>query len=284
MALIGNNSVVNKSFARFYCGIGGNTRANSTNLSYNKSRQLFFPFKSSLGEGYNFGDTDIGPISPGGLASINIVQGIATVAATALRVKASTGEVTGSAIVEGSLSVLTQGSGSVTGSATVAGSLAAVSSLSGATTGSAGVSGSLKSNVPLAGAITGSASLAASLTGIGSLSGSIDVSESVGMTPDSVADAVWNSIAASYNTVGTMGEKVNDAGSASNPWTEVIESGYTAAEILKVLAAFAAGKTSITALGGGDATVVFRDLGDTKDRIEVDMEGSERTAVTLDTV
>jgi hypothetical protein len=72
--------------------------------------------------------------------------------------------------------------------------------------------------------------------------------------------------------------------SISSIWSEAIESGYTASDILKVLAAFAAGKTSITALGGGDATVVFRDLGDTKDRIEAGMEGSERTSVTLDTV
>lgn len=70
----------------------------------------------------------------------------------------------------------------------------------------------------------------------------------------------------------------------NDPWDSVIESGYTAGEILKVLAAFAAGKTSITPLGGGDATVVFRDLGDTKDRIEAGMEGSERTTITLDTI
>lgn len=77
---------------------------------------------------------------------------------------------------------------------------------------------------------------------------------------------------------------VNTSGGGSDPWDSVIESGYTAGEILKVLAAFAAGKTSITSLGGGDATVIFRDLGDTTDRIEAGMTGSERTTITLDTV
>lgn len=71
---------------------------------------------------------------------------------------------------------------------------------------------------------------------------------------------------------------------AAAVWNEIIESGYSSSDILKVLAAFAAGKTSITALGGGDATVVFRDLGDSKDRIEAGMTGSERTTVVLDTV
>lgn len=63
---------------------------------------------------------------------------------------------------------------------------------------------------------------------------------------------------------------------------EVLESGFTVGEILRILAAVAAGKTNITDLGGGNAEVVFRDVGDTKDRVTADMTGSERTTVTLD--
>jgi hypothetical protein len=97
-----------------------------------------------------------------------------------------------------------------------------------------------------------------------------------------IAQAVWAATAAGFNTAGTMGEKLNDAGSASNPWTEVIESGYTAAEILRLLAAVSFGKTNIVDNGGGSATVTFRDLADTKDRVDADMVGSERQTVTLD--
>jgi hypothetical protein len=60
-----------------------------------------------------------------------------------------------------------------------------------------------------------------------------------------------------------------------------IESSMTLRQALKVLLAVAAGKTSITDLGGGSATVKFRDIGDSKDVITADMEGSERTTVTL---
>ena len=74
-----------------------------------------------------------------------------------------------------------------------------------------------------------------------------------------------------------MGEKVN-----SSSWNEVIESGYTAAEVMRILAAVAVGKTTITDLGGGNATVAFRDQADTKNRILADMTGSERTDITLD--
>ena len=99
-----------------------------------------------------------------------------------------------------------------------------------------------------------------------------------------IAQAVWQAQAAGFNTAGTMGEKLNDAGSASNPWTEVIESGYTAAEILRLLAAVSFGKSTITDLGGGNATVTFRDIADTKDRIEAGMTGSERTTITIDEI
>lgn len=65
-------------------------------------------------------------------------------------------------------------------------------------------------------------------------------------------------------------------------WERILEAGYSAQECMRILTAVAAGKTDITDLGGGNATVVFRDLGDTKDRVDADMTGSERTSVTLD--
>ena len=61
-----------------------------------------------------------------------------------------------------------------------------------------------------------------------------------------------------------MGEKLNDAGSASNPWTEVIESGYTAAQILRLIAAAVQGNAS----GLEDGTPTFKGLDGTTDRIE----------------
>lgn len=61
-----------------------------------------------------------------------------------------------------------------------------------------------------------------------------------------------------------------------------IDGSYTMKDILKVLVAVAAGKTNITDLGSGNATVEFRDLSDTKNTVVADMTGSERTDITLD--
>lgn len=94
-----------------------------------------------------------------------------------------------------------------------------------------------------------------------------------------LASAVWNALAASYNSSGTMGEKVNAAGTAGNPWTEVIEGTYTAEQILRVIAAALAGKVS----GAGTGTEVFKGLDGTTDRIvsTVDDNGN-RTEVVVD--
>jgi hypothetical protein len=120
----------------------------------------------------------------------------------------------------------------------------------------------------------------ATIRATGELAG--DIVPYTELSPESLAASVWNSIAANFNTAGTMGEKMNDAGSASNPWTEVIESGYTAGEILQILAAVSVGKTTIVDNGGGSATVTFRGVADDRDAVVADMQDSERLTVTLD--
>ena len=47
------------------------------------------------------------------------------------------------------------------------------------------------------------------------------------------------------------------------------------------MASVLAGKTNITDLGGSNASVVFRNLSDTIDKVEATINGSERTAVTI---
>jgi hypothetical protein len=54
-----------------------------------------------------------------------------------------------------------------------------------------------------------------------------------------------------------------------------------AGDILRILAAVAAGQTAIVSSGGGAATVTFRDVADASDIVVATMAGSERTAVAL---
>lgn len=158
--------------------------------------------------------------------------------------------------------------------------------------------------------ITGQKSMSASMTGTGTLEGNITafgnmitdllgsgiLSSSVaaiaemeldivvtgtGLSTANVGQAVFAALASLNNVPGTMGEKLNNAGANANPWTELIEGSYTAADILRLLSAVAAGKTTIIDLGGGQATVTFRDINDTVDRVIATMDDSERTNVDL---
>jgi hypothetical protein len=65
-------------------------------------------------------------------------------------------------------------------------------------------------------------------------------------------------------------------GSTTNMWEQVIEDGYTAEQIMRMLASVMAGKSSIVDNGNGTATIVFRDLNDTVDRVTTEVVGSSR--------
>jgi len=47
------------------------------------------------------------------------------------------------------------------------------------------------------------------------------------LSPQNLAAEVWNSIAADFNTAGTMGNKMNSAASAGDPWTTSLPGSYT---------------------------------------------------------
>lgn len=105
----------------------------------------------------------------------------------------------------------------------------------------------------------------------------IAVPISTALTPESISTAVWSATSSLNNLNGSMGEKLNDAGGASNPWTEVIESGLTAAEILKIILSVQAGKTTID-----ETTVKFKSVDGVTDRVIAEMTGSERINIILD--
>jgi hypothetical protein len=235
--------------------------------------------RSAFNHGYNTSFAWWPAMKTGGMASTLNIRGEGSISASALAVKLAEASITGTGDLTALGSLIVQaiadltGSGDIT-SANLQAFLAAVADL----TGSGAISsaalegfGELLASVLGIGTMTGS-----NLTGLGQLEADIVVT-GTGLTTANVGQAVWDALAAANNNPGTMGEKLNDAGSASNPWTEIIESGYTAEQILRILVAVAAGKTDITG-----AQVTFRNLGDTKDVVVADMTGSERTTVTLD--
>ena len=83
-------------------------------------------------------------------------------------------------------------------------------------------------------------------------------------------------------TVATGGSTGPSAGDiAAAVLSAAVEGIYTMSDILKILAAVAAGKTNITDLGGGNAHVEFDHIDESGACVEAEMTGSERTDVTL---
>jgi hypothetical protein len=117
------------------------------------------------------------------------------------------------------------------------------------------------------------------IVGTGTLGGifGISASGSMVLTPNVISSALANMIA-----IAGGPDPLSPQGLANAVWERQVDGSVTSEEILRVLAAVAAGKTTIDDLGGGAATVVFRNLTDALDRVTADMQDSERIDVTLE--
>ena len=101
-----------------------------------------------------------------------------------------------------------------------------------------------------------------------------DLSPRVVSDVDTFGDRTTVTLSPGSNT--PTGAPVN---SASSVWDYVLDGGYTAKELLRLMASASAGKVS----GASGATVVFRGLYDTKDRIIATTDSAgNRTAIVRD--
>lgn len=282
MALIGNRSVILKSPSRFLSGAGtagtGIGILRSAFNAHGMMRNAFevYDAKSAIPLGYTNGW--VPAKTAGGLSSRNALLGSSSATASGalgLNAEASltgSGDIT-SATAQLVISMVASliGSGTVT-AADLRGFLNGTANLTG--------SGSLSAAATALGWINselvGSGVISATANANGAMAATI-LSYSA-LTPEGIRDSIWNATASSYDTAGTMGEKVNASGSASNPWIEVIESGLTAAEILRLIAAAVQG----SATGLEDGSPVFKSIDGTKDRITATYSGGTRNVTDRD--
>ena len=244
------------------------------------ANRINFDALASVPSGYPAAVAIVPPLFPGGMSSYRRAN--LRIDGTAVGALGKNGIATGSISLEGSAVGGLIAGGVASGTITVGGSAVMFAALGGTAVGVITVGGTAEMSAIGHMLASGSINVDGSVyeTGIGWMVATSDFGNE--LTADKLAEAVWNKVAADVNDPGTMGEKLNDAGSATNPWTEVIESGYTATQILRLLARVAAGKTNVADLGGGAATVTFRDLAETKDAVVADMTNSNRTDVVLD--
>lgn len=142
--------------------------------------------------------------------------------------------ITGSGTISGSLSLVIQLACNILASGTVSASLVGKLEMASALAASGDITASLNLIAYCVSELTGSGTVSGTFKGNASLSA--DISSSSTLSPENLAAAVWNSIAASFNTAGTMGNKLNSAASAGDPWGTALPGSYLSTEAGGILA------------------------------------------------
>jgi hypothetical protein len=254
MALLGNYSVILKNPATF---IGG-TQVSNARSAFNASGQLkqrFYPetieglpTTTALPEGYLAPHAwmlpyDLGSMTTSNLNGSGAFTGVGISGLSGTVVMEGTGllEATGGLLA--GLVVEMSGSGDLT--AIGGGLIEAIATMA----GTGALTGAIGATAGLTVIMEGVGTLEASPSGTGEMVLTIYVNESQA-TVDQIVAAVWSALASEYNVSGTMGNKLNGAGSAGDPWTTDL-TGYntadTAGKIVKEIKAKAALAASLSA-------------------------------------
>jgi len=161
-------------------------------------------------------------------------------------------------------------------------------------TGSGNLDATASLTIAMLCAMTGNGNLTADIVGVlnasvdfnGSGNLSADIKGIGDMTIDMLGSGNIEAVIAGYGNMSiditVTGTGLTTANVGNAVWAELLEGNYTAKQCMELLTAIAAGKTTIVDLGGGLATVTFRDVNDTTNRVVAEMDNSERIDVTLD--
>lgn len=156
---------------------------------------------------------------------------------------------TGSGDVEGTMAGIIEAAASLTGSGDVAAAIGAVVEMLASLSGSGELTATGTEAYPsMFASLTGTSSIAADATAKGSMASEITVTGDL-LSTANVGDAVWSTL---------------------------LEAGFTASQIVRIVAAATAGASS-----GGPGSPVFRNLGDTDDMISGTADSSgNRSGIT----
>lgn len=264
--LLGNYSVLSKTPGRFLAGsktsVEGQVRSNWNKSGMNRNRfiQDMGGSPTALSKyaeptGYYQPYTWLFPQISGEIGSSKFITGAGAVAS-------------------GNLAGGLNGVAALTGAGTISSAIgalivSAVANLTGSgTVSTASLNAILNALADLSGAGSTSATLLAKGIIAAGLSGS--------GTADGSVPSALGELAAGIKSYTDLTAQ----GAADAVWAQILESGYSAEDLLRLFAAALAGKVS----GAGSATITFRDINDTIDRIVADVDSSgNRTNITLDT-
>lgn len=244
------------------------------------------PKTAGVPSGYREGGSWSLPRLAGELASTVFISGVGTLDSAAAGGKNAEAALSGVGdfTAPPPLQLIVSAIAALTGTGALSGNALATLQAAASLAGSGSFTSAIGAIASVISSITGSGSPTASLTATGTLSATLTPFTS--LSPQSLAQAVWESLVADFDTAGTFGEAVG--GSSASPAQvaaavlgALVEGSITLAESIRIINAILAGKVS--GAGAGAGTEAFRNLADTKDRVVATMDASgNRTVIVID--
>ena len=288
MALIGNYSVYDKQPLKYIGGanavtaIHAGNRGNFSQSGRVRSRMMQDQTTTAL-EYYALPNgaypslTWFIPQQAGQIGSSNQIYGLGSIVADLAGGRNAIADLTGAGdITNGNLTLIAQLIASLTGAGDVTPPPVLLGTLfpfSNQLTGAGAVAATLTAFASVQADLSGTGTLTLVPYATGELSADI-TGESV-LSPQNLAAAVWQALAAQYNDSGTMGELMNSAG--SDPLLEVVEGTLTVKDVLRLLLAVNTGDA--TGLEGN--TMVFRSVDGATIRVQASYTTGTRDVTTL---
>jgi len=206
-------------FRNYY--IGGNSNE-STDLAC---------FHTGTQPPYSFMLADKG----GELSSTTLISGATSVVTNLTKGIGIATDIAGAGdITVANLSLIIQLAASILGEATLSASLVGKLEMASTIAGSGDLTSALSLIANVVTEMSGSGTVEATAFGTADMSATFSSSST--LSPENLAAAVWNSVAAAFNTAGTMGNKLNSAASAGDPWGTALPGSYLSTEAGGILA------------------------------------------------
>jgi hypothetical protein len=160
------------------------------------------------------------------LSATTTISGSGAIASNLVMGRAMTADLTGTSTLSASGSSIVQLAAALFGTSTVTANMVGVVTMAAILAGSGSLTAGLGMIARLQAALSGSGSLTGNLKGKAGMSADIFVNSGTATTNELVA-AIWAAIAADNNVSGTMGQKLNGAASAGDPWSTELPGTYT---------------------------------------------------------
>lgn len=237
--LLTNQSIINRTLGKQHSGVTNHQSQFRPEVMFNRfflddNTNTFSNQRDSFPTGtqppYSY------VLGPKGalISSTTYINGDSELTASFSLGKTMTANLSGDGSMSADMSITSSLIATIAGSGTLSASITATLGMAAALAGTGSLSSSLSMLIPLAAGLSGSGTVTSNLKGNLDMEAIIYVNQSEATVTQLVA-GVWGALAADYNETGTMGEKMNAAGTAGDPWTADLSSYNTADTAGKIL-------------------------------------------------